>query len=96
MFTNKLYLTNGKIIADGEDTSNPTSGGGAGGTLYIAFNKLLGTGTLSANGGSGQTSGGAGSGGRIKLFFFSWYDVDSYPFYNQESKIQISVAGGDS
>jgi len=34
---------------------------------------------LEAKGGSGLNGGGGGSGGRIKLFYFSWFDLSKYP-----------------
>src|SRR5207245_1030579 len=44
-------------------------GGGSGGSLWLTAGRLLGAGTISANGGSGGLPvGGGGGGGRIALY----------------------------
>jgi hypothetical protein len=46
-------------------------GGGAGGTIYIHCEEIVGHGTLTANGGNGGgplgSAGGGGAGGRISV-----------------------------
>lgn len=59
---------NSSIISDGE--SGPYgAGGGSGGSINIQTAFVNGSGTLSANGGNGNSSGG---GGRISLQFMMW------------------------
>jgi len=60
---------NGSIIADGTGP-NPASyqGGGSGGGVYLKAQKLLGTGSITARGGSGTANySSGGGGGRIGL-----------------------------
>ena len=59
------------IIAKGQDY--PTEGGGSGGSVYVISDSFEGSGTISANGGLGNTGsyGGGGGGGRIALYFNS-------------------------
>jgi hypothetical protein len=62
---------NGRISANGTD-GDINSGGGAGGSIWITANTLAGSGTISANGGSGSAiRGGGGGGGRISLQYNS-------------------------
>jgi hypothetical protein len=59
----------GTLSADGTD-GTIKSGGGAGGSLWIQAQNLMGTGLISAKGGLGAgsaPSGGGGGGGRIKF-----------------------------
>ncbi|MCX6872195.1 MAG: carboxypeptidase-like regulatory domain-containing protein, partial [Verrucomicrobia bacterium] len=67
----------GVLTVDGQLSANGTnglqngsygSGGGAGGSIYLTVGTLAGTGTLSANGGSGPAAGGGGGGGRIAIY----------------------------
>ncbi|WP_394707282.1 LamG-like jellyroll fold domain-containing protein [uncultured Desulfobacter sp.] len=50
------------------------AGGGAGGTIHVTAGTLAGSGTITANGGSGRTRGGGGAGGRIAIY----YDTDAF------------------
>jgi hypothetical protein len=64
----------GQIISDGESGMTmggwgyPATGAGSGGTVYISANNIIGTGTISANGGSASSDGGGGGGGRIAVY----------------------------
>ena len=83
-----LHL-DGQLLANGEAyPSNSTAGGGAGGSLWVDTQVLLGSATtrIQANGGAGRNSGGSGGGGRIAIYYagLQGFDVLS----------QISVAGG--
>jgi hypothetical protein len=68
---------NGTISANGINVTGGTydSGAGAGGTVWLDGATLLGSGTINAYGGRGQSSngGGGGGGGRIAVY----YDTDS-------------------
>jgi RHS repeat-associated protein len=44
-------------------------GGGSGGSIYVTANALVGTGTISANGGDGGCGAGGGGGGRIAIHY---------------------------
>ncbi len=62
---------NGEISADGQNGTVPNyaDGGGAGGSLWIWANQILGTGTIHANGGNGGNgNAGGGGSGRIALY----------------------------
>eukprot|EP00960_Hanusia_phi_P059493 764185-Hanusia_phi.AAC.1 len=87
----------GLLSADGEDSacylnevtkgsfvSEPGGGAGSGGSVWISSTRLLGSGVVSANGGSANrscdtiqvvTSGGGGGGGRIAIDY-SAFDLD--------------------
>lgn len=73
---NSLEL-DGEITADGEDGNdigNCGSGGGSGGSIQIYTNIISGSGTVSADGGSGSDAilsmrGYPGSGGRISIYY---------------------------
>ncbi len=60
-------LVDGRVSADGANGDGGTcyAGGGAGGSLWISANTLVGNGTISANGGG--SSGYGGGGGRLAL-----------------------------
>ena len=65
------------------DADDPQGGGGSGGTIVISTYRLWGQGILSARGGSASSSspvatGGAGSGGRIKILRFGWQDTQFF------------------
>ncbi|MCC6235408.1 MAG: hypothetical protein IT580_22405, partial [Verrucomicrobiales bacterium] len=60
----------GQVRLDGTDGGR-YAGGGAGGSLWIQARRLLGHGTLSAQGGAGEERAGGGGGGRIALYFDS-------------------------
>lgn len=52
-------------------------GAGAGGSILLGMNKLIGNGTILANGGdASDLLGGGGAGGRIKFYFFYWFNID--------------------
>jgi hypothetical protein len=57
------------------------AGGGAGGSIYLAMNELIGSGNITAKGGYANTTkgGGNGAGGRVKLYFFSYFNSSTYP-----------------
>ncbi|XP_070535282.1 uncharacterized protein [Ptychodera flava] len=57
----------GIISANGEDATGSSSGGGAGGSIFIWTDQLSGSGRISAVGGRGGTNGGGGAGGRISI-----------------------------
>ena len=57
----------GKLSADG--APGAATGGGAGGSVWLAARTLTGTGLISANGGRGDAADGGGGGGRIALYF---------------------------
>jgi hypothetical protein len=90
-------LVNGTVMADGGDGQKNNAGGGSGGTIYIASNYLRGDGKISSLGGAGQNKDkfGSGSGGRIKIFMYNWYNASYYPLNQSEVNIQMSVEGGD-
>jgi hypothetical protein len=63
----------GTIRADGGNGSGSTSadhGGGAGGSIWIDVDRVVGTGSITANGGSagGGSGGGGGGGGRVAVY----------------------------
>jgi len=77
LFSNTLTVT-GTITCNGANASGVGAGGGAGGGILLVGGTLTTTGTLTTNGGNGTASGGAGgggggggSGGRIKIFYFT-------------------------
>ncbi|MBO5643207.1 MAG: hypothetical protein J6S51_04290 [Kiritimatiellae bacterium] len=57
-------LVNGTISANGADVNGYASG--AGGSIYLTANCILGSGIISANGGKAP-NGGTGSGGRVAI-----------------------------
>jgi hypothetical protein len=59
----------GSISANGYTGVGQGSGGGAGGSIHLTAGKLTGNGTVSANGGAGESSlgGGGGAGGSISI-----------------------------
>jgi hypothetical protein len=57
----------GTITANGDSRPWGSSGGGAGGGIYIQCGTLAGSGTLVADGGDTPGSGGDGSGGRVSI-----------------------------
>ena len=60
----------GRISANGGTAvSNLNSGGGSGGSVWIQAGKLLGTGAVSADGGTANNLGGGGGGGRVAVWF---------------------------
>ncbi|XXF08322.1 hypothetical protein J3Q00_20425 [Pseudomonas sp. D2-3] len=88
LVTRSLKL-DGQLLANGATSPiNTTLGGGAGGSLWVDTQVLLGSATtrIQANGGNGLHSGGPGGGGRIAIYYagLQGFDVIS----------QISVAAG--
>jgi hypothetical protein len=65
--TGKLQL-DGLILADGTTGSGASSGGAAGGSVWLTLGEFAGRGLISANGGNGgMPYGGGGGGGRIAV-----------------------------
>ena len=69
-----ILQLDGKISAEGVTSSNLNSGGGSGGAIWLSVGKLLGGGSISANGGAGNNGGGGGGGGRIAI----WSNTNSF------------------
>ncbi|HZR16863.1 MAG TPA: hypothetical protein VFE51_06005 [Verrucomicrobiae bacterium] len=57
----------GELSAQGSPGAIPGAGGGSGGSIWVATGSLTGSGSITANGGSGNGYGGGGGGGRIAL-----------------------------
>ena len=81
----------GVVEANGCKALNNYGGGGAGGSIYIATAQLRGKGNMSVIGGDGLQGGGGGSGGRIKIFYFSWFDSKKYPALTQGVAINYFI-----
>jgi hypothetical protein len=64
---NGTLLLNGTMSMNGGNGIGLSSGGGAGGSLWLQLGTLAGNGALSANGGSSAGLGGGGAGGRIAI-----------------------------
>jgi hypothetical protein len=65
---NNTLTVNGEIKADGDDTSvGGNVGGGAGGSIFIAATNLAGSGSIQANGQTGNS--GSGGGGRVAIYY---------------------------
>jgi hypothetical protein len=58
-------------------------GGGAGGSILVAMTSITGKGQILANGADAAAFGGAGSGGRIKIYYFQWFDMLAYPLNHE-------------
>ena len=75
---NLLAMNQGQIMANGgiiNEAAESGVGAGAGGTIFIGVNSLTGAGLIQANGGDASAQlGGGGSGGRVKIYFFNWFD----------------------
>jgi uncharacterized repeat protein (TIGR01451 family) len=73
LIVSDLLTINGKITANGKDTSYESQGAGSGGSVYIITNGLKGQGEITANGGNGFYGGGGGSyaggGGRVAIYY---------------------------
>jgi hypothetical protein len=50
----------------------------------LAVNNMTGNAEISAKGAYAIGNGGAGAGGRIKFYYFQWFDQSAYPI-NDES-----------
>jgi hypothetical protein len=62
-------LVNGRLSAGGNAGSQDDSGGGSGGSVWVAAGNIAGTGAIAAVGGAGELyQGGGGGGGRIALY----------------------------
>ncbi len=59
----------GRLIVSESNTPGLNGAGGSGGSIYINTNKIIGTGNLTADGGSGVGVGAGGSGGRIAVYY---------------------------
>ena len=67
----QLSLIDASLFANGNsDRFQNDGGGGAGGSILIAVNNITGNSIISANGADAVGNGGAGSGGRIKFYYF--------------------------
>jgi hypothetical protein len=62
-------VVDGRITADGGRGLGQGGGGGSGGSLWITTSNIVGSGTISANGGGTDGLGGGGAGGRIAIYF---------------------------
>ncbi|MDZ4336327.1 MAG: Ig-like domain-containing protein, partial [Pseudomonas sp.] len=85
----RTFKLDGQLLANGATNSiNSTVGGGAGGSLWVDTQVLLGSVTtrIQANGGNGLHSGGPGGGGRIAIYYAGLQGIDVLS--------QISVAAG--
>ena len=61
-------IANGSISANGANGTNARSGGGSGGSVWLAALTFSGSGAITATGGSGDPiHGGGGGGGRIAI-----------------------------
>ena len=54
-----------------------TSGGGAGGSIYVVADLCFGHGSLKADGGDGQGNGGGGAGGRVSAYCKSMKNLNA-------------------
>ena len=60
----------GRISADGAAGTNPHSGGGSGGSIWVMAQTISGAGSISAKGGAGELyDGGGGGGGQIAIYW---------------------------
>ena len=76
--TNNLRV-NGTISSNGLNGSNVSeAGGGSGGSILIKTNVLAGKGYILANG--GDSYGGAGSGGRVAIFYHNKNNFQGHIF----------------
>jgi hypothetical protein len=85
----QVIKLDGQLLATGESgKSGYTWGGGAGGSLWLDTQLLLGGAStrILANGGTGGTAGGPGGGGRIAIYYAGMQGIDPVS--------QISVAPG--
>lgn len=97
----KNNLTNdGKIESNGESTesaciNNKGPGAGSGGSIQIYLNYLAGNGNITANGGNSAFYCGEGGGGRIKLFFLSWFVDRLKSLFTVDFHGKITVNAGE-
>ncbi|UUY07325.1 hypothetical protein LRS11_16045 [Pseudomonas sp. J452] len=85
----RVLQLDGQLLANGASgAAGGMIGGGAGGSLWVNAQHLIGSATtrIQAVGGNGLSSAGAGGGGRIAIYYAGLLDVDALS--------QISVASG--
>ena len=90
----------GSISADGGLGSKQGAGGGSGGTIYLLVNFLFGSGSISSQGATGNSTeedyfGSAGAGGRIKIYYLSWFNSSIYPNMTLDNALTYNVDGGN-
>ncbi len=66
---NDTLTINGNITAKGQNSTSSNNGGGAGGSILLIANHFNGSGSLNADGGSKNGTGGEGAGGRIAAYY---------------------------
>ncbi len=66
---NDILTINGDITAKGQDSTSSNNGGGAGGSILLIANHFNGSGSLNADGGNKNGTGGEGAGGRIAAYY---------------------------
>jgi hypothetical protein len=65
-----VLRVDGRLGADGGMGTNPHSGGGSGGSVFLAAQTISGAGSISAQGGAGEPyDGGGGGGGQIAIYW---------------------------
>ncbi|MFH1047741.1 MAG: Ig-like domain-containing protein [Patescibacteria group bacterium] len=68
-------VVDGVVSSDGADSTIYDAGGGSGGSVWIEADTVTGSGSITANGGVGNSGGvvggGGGGGGRIALYYAS-------------------------
>ncbi len=93
LFCGGTLCVDGEIRADGHDGVSgayfTASGGGSGGSVWVAASTVSGTGTISAAGGDGRVfdtdaGAGGGAGGRVALYSCNW----------QIGSLTVAVDGG--
>lgn len=85
----KVFKLDGDIKVNGQSglaVSGSFNGGASGGSVWVTTSELSGSGSVSADGGSGDSFSGGGSGGRIALH------------YSSQNKFEgaVTAYGGDS
>ena len=89
LFAGGTVEVNGRVDVEGADISDHYSG--AGGSVWISARKLLGTGTVSANGGF-SSSPDSGGGGRIAVYLSQadgWSDELKVTAYGGRTKVSV-------
>ncbi|RLC36193.1 hypothetical protein DRH27_05590, partial [Candidatus Falkowbacteria bacterium] len=81
----------GSITSNG---GNVNGGGGSGGSIWINTNVLIGTGTITVNGGTNASFGGGGAGGRIAVYYTTDNSSLNYTAYGGLGDIGIAKMGG--
>ena len=104
---NFINITQGKVMANGQDPpftiAMRGAGGGAGGSIWLTTQFLKGNfASIFSVGGEGMGQGGGGGGGRILFQFIGVQGPDSSYRYNYENcsdgwqQSKVSVQGGGS